>query len=84
MESQILVEQAVKYDTYGSAIYCLESCKYLRNHFNNGEFVYKNCMLFGDFLRYILVPRIGRVALRHKACIECEQRHDSLKGDKNA
>jgi hypothetical protein len=80
MESQILVEQTIKYETYGNAFYCLDGCKYSKKHLNNSEFVYRNCLLFGDFFRYIIVPSVGRAPLRHVDCIKCEQRHR----DKNA
>jgi hypothetical protein len=84
MESKILVEASIKYEVHGDAFYCLYGCKYAKKTLNNNEFVYATCLLFGDFFRYILVPRVGRAPLRHVACIKCEQRHDSLKGDENA
>jgi hypothetical protein len=76
MKKHILIEVNVSYETYGNAMYCLEECRHLRNHINHTEYVYKDCLIFGHLLRYIMLPSAKRVPLRHMECVMCEKRYD--------
>ena len=84
MEKKVLVETAIEYGISGRTFYCEEGCKYLVINCDKPSCLYKKCFLFGDITRYIIVPRKGRVPLRHVACIECEKISDTLKGSSDA